>query len=66
LRRDITDCVETNDQSDPRYTVKFEDGCFHSRKPKCLPHTQKWQQYSPQRAVAQLGSAVAAATGRDG
>src|SRR4029077_3365375 len=65
LRPHITDCVETNDQSDPRYAVKFADRCFHSRKLKCLPHTQKWQQYSPQRAVAQLGSAVAAATGRD-
>jgi hypothetical protein len=47
LRRDITDCVETNDQSDPRYTVEFADGCFHSRQPKCLPHIQKWQPYSP-------------------
>ena len=58
LRPGITDRVETNDQPDPRYTIEFADGCFHSRKPKRLPHTQKWQQYSPQRAVAQLGSAL--------
>src|SRR5437773_5155679 len=58
LRPGITDRVETNDQSDPRYTIEFAHSCFHSRKPKHLPHTQKWQQYSPQRAVAQLGSAL--------
>jgi hypothetical protein len=58
LRPGITTRVETNDQSDPHYRIEFADGCFHSRKPKRLPHTQKWQQYSPQRAVAQLGSAL--------
>ena len=58
LRPGITDCVETNDQSDPRYTTELGDGCFHSRNPKRLPHIQKWQQYLPQRAVAQLGSAL--------
>ncbi len=47
LRPGTNDRVETNDQSDPRYTIKLADGCFHSRKPKRLPHAQKWQQYSP-------------------
>jgi hypothetical protein len=37
----ITDCIDTNDQSDFRQKVEFADGCFHSRKPKRLPHTQK-------------------------
>jgi hypothetical protein len=55
LRPGITECGETKNQSDARYTIEFADGCFHSRKPKRLPHTQKWQQYSPQRAVVQLG-----------
>jgi hypothetical protein len=55
LRPGITDCVETNNQSDPPYAVKFANGYFHSRKPKCLPPPQKWQQYSLQRAVVQLG-----------
>ena len=58
LRLGTNDRVETNDQSDPRYTIKLADGCFHSPKPKRLPHAQKWQQYSAQRAVAQLGSAL--------
>src|SRR5438094_5692975 len=31
------------------------DDCFHSRKSKRLPRAQKWQQYSPRRAVVQLG-----------
>src|SRR5439155_16116119 len=53
LRPGIITRVETNDQSDPHYRIEFADGCFHSRKR--LPHTQKWQQYSPQRAVVQLG-----------
>src|SRR5262249_23482589 len=58
LRPDMTDRIETNEQSDPRYTIKFADGCVHRRRPKSLPHRRKWQQYSPQRAVAQLGSAL--------
>ena len=55
LRPGITECGETNNQSDARYTIEFADNCFRSRKPKRLPHAQKWQQYSPQRAVVQLG-----------
>ena len=55
LRPGATDRVETNDQSDSRYTIEFTDSCFHSCKPKRLPHAKKWQQYSPHRAVVQLG-----------
>ena len=65
---------KTNNRSDQRYTNQFADDRFHSRKAKRLPQTQKWQQYSPQRAVAQsatgrirggeLGRTVTAATGR--
>src|SRR5215831_12872146 len=55
LRASVTDCAETNDQSNPCYTIEFANDCCHSPKPKRLPHSQKWQQYSPQRAVVQLG-----------
>src|SRR6266436_7394935 len=55
LRPGVTDRVETNDQCDSRCTIEFTDGCFHSRKPKRLPRAKKWQQYSPHRAVVQLG-----------
>src|SRR6266478_7676938 len=58
LRPGVTDRVETDDQSDSRYTIKFANGCFHSPKTKRLPHAKKWQQYSPHRAVVQ------SATGR--
>ena len=54
-RPGVTDRVETNDQSDSRYTIESAAGCFRSRKPKRLPHAKKWQQYSPHRAVVQLG-----------
>src|SRR5262245_24950185 len=55
LRASVTDCVETNDQSNPCYTIEFANDCCHWPKPKRLPHGKKWQQYSLQRAVVQLG-----------
>src|SRR5262245_33238498 len=71
LRPSIAYRGKTNNRSDQRYTNQFADDRFHSRKAKRLPQTRKWQQYSPQRAVAQsatgrirggeLGRTVAAA-----
>jgi hypothetical protein len=53
LRPGIAYRGKTNNRPDQRYTNQFAG--FHSRKAKRLPQTEKWQQYSPQRAVVQLG-----------